>query len=101
MPKFKMPYAIARILALPFDLVTGVTGKDLPISGSRVKKLAKSQTVYEATKIKNLADTEGVSLELGIRQMVRWYIREGKHMSIRQIRQCKPPREPQMLNYSK
>lgn len=77
-PKFRIPLWFALMLALPFDIVIKLTGKNLPISGARVRKLFSAQTKFEADKLAKAGYTPKVPLEEGIRRMVQWYLEEGK-----------------------
>ncbi len=72
------PVWFGLLCALPFDVVIALTGKNLPISGARVKKLSVVQTKFEADKILATGYTPKVPLEEGIRKMVDWYLAEGK-----------------------
>jgi hypothetical protein len=40
-----------RLLAVPFDVVIAITGRNLPISSARLKKLFLDQTKFEADRI--------------------------------------------------
>ena len=77
-PPFTIPLWFALMLALPFDAVIALTGKNLPISSARIKKLATVQTKFEADKVLSRGYTSKVPLEQGIRKMVDWYMAEGK-----------------------
>ena len=76
--KFYLPFFAARILALPFDLVIAITGKNLPISTARIEKLALANTRYEADRIHKLVKSSPVSIAEGIQKMVDWYLTAGK-----------------------
>jgi len=80
-PSFRIPMAAARIAVLPFDVVIALTGKNLPVSGARVKKLFDTQTKFEADRIAASGFKTDISLREGIRRMVEWYVREGQHES--------------------
>jgi hypothetical protein len=64
-------------LAIPFDLFTMVTGKDLGVSSMRVKKLFAQETRFEAPKIGEAGFRSSVSVEEGIARMVRWWRQAG------------------------
>ena len=78
LPKLSVPYPVARALALPFDAVIAATGRNLPISSARLKKLVVSETRYEADKVREAGFTPPVDLREGIRRMVAWYQSLGK-----------------------
>lgn len=82
-----LPYFAARLLAVPFDLLIGITRQNLPISTARIHKLAVANTRYEADKVHKLVKSTPLSLTDGIQKMVRWYLDEGKH-------QTQPDRRP-------
>ncbi|MFO0899853.1 MAG: NAD(P)-dependent oxidoreductase [Pirellulales bacterium] len=83
LPKLAVPYPIARALALPFDAVIAATGRNLPISSARLKKLVLSETRYEADKVRAAGFVPPVDLREGIRRMVAWYQASGKSQSQR------------------
>jgi nucleoside-diphosphate-sugar epimerase len=76
-PTFRIPWTIARVLAVPFDIATALTGKNLPISTFRIRKLAGDQTRFEAEKVRAAGFRPEVQLRDGIARMVDWYLREG------------------------
>jgi len=78
-PAPAVPYWLGMLMGLPFDLVIAVTGKNLPISTARIKKLFKTQTKFEADKLLDAGYTPKVPLKEGIRRMVAWYMESGKH----------------------
>lgn len=80
-PRVAIPMWLARLGALPFDVVIALTGKNLPISGARVKKLFTTQTKFEADRLARSGFTTDISLREGIRRMVQWYVNEGQFMS--------------------
>ncbi|MEL7498518.1 MAG: NAD(P)-dependent oxidoreductase [Planctomycetota bacterium] len=90
-PSFRVPYLLARALALPMDLVIGVTGKNLPISGARIRKLAKAQTQYESDRIRDDGYQQRVTLEEGIQRMVQWYLDRGKEEAKQGVKRRLPP----------
>jgi nucleoside-diphosphate-sugar epimerase len=76
-PSFVLPLWVGLLLSLPFDLVIALTGKNLPISSARVKKLYHTQTKFEADKLAKAGYTPKVPLTEGIDRMVKWYLAEG------------------------
>ncbi|MCZ6834435.1 MAG: NAD(P)-dependent oxidoreductase [Planctomycetota bacterium] len=80
-PGFGIPMWLARLLVSPFDAVIAVTGKNLPISGARVKKLYSTQTKFEADKLLEAGYTPLVPLREGINRMVQWYLEKGMNES--------------------
>jgi GlcNAc-P-P-Und epimerase len=84
-----MPYAAG----LPFDVIIKLTGKNLPISTARVKKMFKTETKFEADKLLNAGYQPKVPLKEGIDRMVQWYIESGKHED---AQWHQPPAEPVM-----
>jgi GlcNAc-P-P-Und epimerase len=77
-PGFVLPLWVGLVLALPFDVVIALTGKNLPISSARLKKLYSVQTKFEADKLREAGYTPKVPLTEGIERMVRWYLTEGR-----------------------
>ncbi|MCC7387715.1 MAG: NAD(P)-dependent oxidoreductase [Phycisphaerales bacterium] len=80
-PRFTMPMWVGLLLALPFDIVIALTGKNLPISSARLKKLYEVQTKFEADKLARAGYTPRIPLVEGIDKMVKWYLAEGKNQT--------------------
>jgi hypothetical protein len=59
-------------------VVIALSGRNLPISRARVRKLFNDQTKFEADKVLRAGFTPRVSLRDGIHRMVEWYLRQGK-----------------------
>lgn len=76
-PSLHFPLWFASAAGLPFDIAIKLTGKNLPISTARMKKLA-TQTKFEAEKIRAAGFVPPVGLRDGLIRMVRWYEREGR-----------------------
>ncbi|MEZ6119236.1 MAG: NAD-dependent epimerase/dehydratase family protein [Pirellulaceae bacterium] len=96
-PAFTVPFVAARLLALPFDVVTAVTGKDLGVSTARIRKLAMDVTCFEAEKVRQTGFQAPVDLVEGIGRMVRWYQEAGKQAD----RECHiPPAEIKTVRQS-
>jgi nucleoside-diphosphate-sugar epimerase len=72
-----LPLPVVLALALPFDAVTALTGKDLGVSGMRVRKLFSQETKFEAAKIASAGFRSGVPVREGIARMVRWWREAG------------------------
>jgi GlcNAc-P-P-Und epimerase len=81
-PRMNVPYPLAMALAFPFDLAIGVTGRNLPISCERIRKLATAETKFEAEKISATGFRPRVSLKGGLTRMVEWYLAEGKDQQV-------------------
>lgn len=73
-----IPLSAACLAALPFDLVIKLTGKNLPISSARIKKLFATETKFEADKVRAAGFNARVPLREGIEKMTRWYLAEGR-----------------------
>ena len=67
-----LPFPIVHALALPFDLLIAITGKDLPVSSDRVKKICTT-TKHGASKILNSGFSPIYSSREGLQRMVAWY----------------------------
>lgn len=74
-----VPLRLGLAAGLPFDLVIKLTGKNLPISTARIKKLFCAQTKYEADKVLATGYKPRVPLAEGIDRMVKWYLEKGKN----------------------
>jgi nucleoside-diphosphate-sugar epimerase len=78
-PALALPYAVGMLLGFPFDIIIKLTGKNLPISTSRVKKMFKTETKFEADKLLSTGYTPKVPLKDGIDRMTKWYLESGKN----------------------
>jgi nucleoside-diphosphate-sugar epimerase len=72
-----LPYWAVYAMGLPFDLLIKVTGKDLPISTTRVKKFC-TQTYHKATKLREAGFLAKYSTIDGLKNMVEWKKKEFK-----------------------
>jgi nucleoside-diphosphate-sugar epimerase len=59
-------------MAKPFDLVISLTGKDLPISSMRVKKMG-TQTFHQAELVFKQGFRPQFNTIEGLQRMVEWY----------------------------
>ena len=67
-----MPKPLGVLMGLPFDAFIKVTGKNFPISSSRIKKLA-TQTYHGAEKIVKEGFVPKFTTVNGLEKMVAWY----------------------------
>jgi GlcNAc-P-P-Und epimerase len=70
--RFTVPKQVAILLALPFDLFIRLSGKNLPVSSSRIQKLG-TQTYHSARKIFDAGFVPRFSTVAGLEKMVHWY----------------------------
>ncbi|MHC4128199.1 MAG: NAD-dependent epimerase/dehydratase family protein [Planctomycetota bacterium] len=75
----RIPLWVGLAAALPFDVIIRLTGRNLAISGERLKKLFKVETKFEAGKIRAAGFEPKVSLRDGIGRMAAWYVEQGRH----------------------
>lgn len=75
-PPRSMPLGLLLLAAIPFDLIKWVSGKDLPISTSRVRKLGSS-THHTALKASESGYISEYDNKMGLDRMVSWMKREG------------------------
>jgi nucleoside-diphosphate-sugar epimerase len=73
-----LPMPVVLALALPFDAITALTGRDLGVSTMRVRKLFSQETVFEADKLATSGFRSPVPLGEGIGRMVRWWLEAGR-----------------------
>jgi GlcNAc-P-P-Und epimerase len=69
------PYSLALVMGLPFDLAIGLTGRDLPISTKRIKKICTA-THLSSNKLLRTGFEPRCSNEEGLQRMVAWYIEQ-------------------------
>jgi len=77
-PKWSIPMPLAKLAALPFDLLTTVTGRDVGLSSARLAKFAEAETRLASDVLAAEGYTPRVPLSDAIAEMVSWYVREGK-----------------------
>jgi GlcNAc-P-P-Und epimerase len=73
--RITIPKPIGILLGLPFDLIIKLTGKNLPVSSARIKKLG-TQTYHSAKKLFEAGFTPRYSTIYGLKKMVEWYRKE-------------------------
>ncbi|MBL3654840.1 NAD-dependent epimerase/dehydratase family protein [Fulvivirga sediminis] len=71
--RITVPKTLGIMMGLPFDLIIKATGKNLPISSARVKKLA-TETAHSASKLFEKGFKPEFSTQEGLRKMVKWYL---------------------------
>jgi nucleoside-diphosphate-sugar epimerase len=81
--RITIPKPLGVALGLPFDLAIRLTGKNLPISSARIRKLG-TQTYHSAKKIFDEGFKPEYSTVEGLGKMVAWY-REGARHDISNI----------------
>ncbi len=81
LPKLRLPTWLLLLGAKPFDLIIKLTGKNLPVSTARVKKLFVDQTKFEAKKILDAGFVAKASVREGIDRTAKWYMAGGKNES--------------------
>lgn len=73
--RITVPKSLGIMMGIPFDALIKVTGKNLPISSARIKKLG-TQTYHSAQKIFSEGFRPEFTTEEGIKKMVDWYKNE-------------------------
>lgn len=77
-PRWHLPLQPAMLAAKPFDLLARVTGRNLPITSERIRKLSDSETSFAADRVRATGYVQPVTLPDGIAAMVRWYLGGGR-----------------------
>jgi nucleoside-diphosphate-sugar epimerase len=80
-PTFSVPLTLALALMLPVDALSRLLGKQLPVSGFRIRKFAANETHFDATAAHTSGYVPAVPLLDGIRRMADWYEREGRSVA--------------------
>jgi len=70
-----LPYGFMYAMGIPFDILIKITGRDLPISTNRIKKLC-TETYHKADKIRTTGFIPNYDNEHGLKKMVEWYLQE-------------------------
>lgn len=76
--KFRFPLWFAMAMAFPFDILAKLLNKNLPITAERIKKFAQMDTWHGSDKIRTLGFQQEFSTEDGLKNMVEWYLWEGR-----------------------
>jgi nucleoside-diphosphate-sugar epimerase len=90
LPNWRPPTWLLLLCAKPFDVIIKLTGKNLPVSTARVKKLFVDQTQFEAQKVIDAGFEAEASVREGIDRSAKWYMEEGKDKS---AQWHQPPRD--------
>lgn len=75
--RLTIPKTLGVMMGVPFDIAIKLTGKNLPISSSRIKKLGTS-THHSAKKIFSAGFKPEYTTVQGLTKMVEWYKAEKK-----------------------
>jgi GlcNAc-P-P-Und epimerase len=70
-----VPYGLAYAMGLPFDLAIKLTGRDLPVSTMRIKKLCTA-THHKSDKLAAAGFKPRFTNTVGLQRMSAWYTRE-------------------------
>jgi GlcNAc-P-P-Und epimerase len=73
-----IPKGVGVLAGLPFDLAIKLTGKNLPVSSARIKKLG-TQTYHSAVKIFAEGFKPQYSTIDGLKKMVSWFKKENEN----------------------
>jgi len=73
--RITVPKSLGIMFGLPFDLVIKLTGKNLPVSSARIRKLG-TQTYHSARKIFAEGFKPAWTTIDGLQKMVQWYKRK-------------------------
>jgi nucleoside-diphosphate-sugar epimerase len=75
--RLSVPKTLGVMMGLPFDIIIKLTGKNLPISSARIKKLG-TPTHHSAKKVFSEGFKPRYSTFEGLKKMVDWYKGEKK-----------------------
>jgi GlcNAc-P-P-Und epimerase len=70
--RITIPRGLGIAVGLPFDLLIKITGKNLPISSARIRKLG-TQTLHSAATLFTKGFTPRYTTVDGLKKMVAWY----------------------------
>lgn len=79
-PRIRIPLLAAVVAAAPLDLAAKVTGKDMPVTSARIRKLAQFDTRFAAHRIFDSGFVPDLDLEQALTQMVQWYLQHGRDL---------------------
>ena len=72
-PRLRVPLFLPLTISKIFDFAIAITGKNLPISSTRLKKTV-AQTQFETVRVSEWNYKPEWSTEEGLREMVKWYL---------------------------
>ena len=72
-PTVRIPLWLGLLAAIPFDLAIALTGRNLPISSARIRKLATA-TEFQADKVHSSGFLPPLTLREGIAQMADTFV---------------------------
>lgn len=72
-----LPFWVVNLMGVPFDILIKLTGKDLPISTKRIKKLC-TETYHEANKVRTMGFLPKYTNLEGLKNMINWMKEEYK-----------------------
>jgi GlcNAc-P-P-Und epimerase len=75
---FRVPLPVALALATPLEAFASLRGKPIVVSRARIRKLADADTRFAAERIRERGFVPKHALADGLREMVRWYLEEGR-----------------------
>ena len=81
LPSLRIPISLLLLAAKPFDVLIALTGKNLPISTARVKKLFIDETRFESQKVIDAGYLAEASMKEAIGRTAKWYLETGKNES--------------------
>jgi nucleoside-diphosphate-sugar epimerase len=81
----RLPLKLALLLAIPIEIIASLSGKTLPVTRARIRKMAVDQTQFSARKALDLGFYPEVSLRDALRQTVTWYRSTGKDAPRRRL----------------
>jgi nucleoside-diphosphate-sugar epimerase len=70
--RYTIPRPLAILAGLPFDALSRITGKDIPISTARIRKLCR-ETLHDGSRIFSEGFSQRMTTEEGLASMVDWY----------------------------
>lgn len=70
--RITVPKIFGILMGIPFDVLIKISGKNLPVSSTRIKKLA-TQTYHSGQKIFSEGFKPSFSSIEGLKKMVEWY----------------------------
>jgi len=82
--RFTLPMPLVTLMSLPFDAAIKITGRNLPISSARVRKLSTA-THHSAQKLFDAGFVPRNTTRDGLRKMVSWYLEEKNNVRQRAI----------------
>jgi len=82
-PVLRIPLPVALAAAVPFEMMSFLTRRTLPVSRFRIRKFAEAETQFEADRLRATGFQSKCSTAEGLRRTVAWVVQHGSKQAPR------------------